>query len=97
MQPFDEEDWRSRCAAWSAAALPGTGQIFELYSSRYSVKVEAGLAELALVHHARALEIANEEGGYSTPEERAAVAEGCCSHGLPPECCPVGCGDLEWD
>ncbi|WP_153306663.1 hypothetical protein [Desulfogranum japonicum] len=45
------------------------------------------------------LEEAVENGDYATAEDlermrEEQIEDGLCCHGLPPECCPLGCGDL---
>lgn len=91
---FDADEWRARCQAFSASAASGCGCADLLYSSRYSGSVDCAIQKFADTHHEEALRIARECGDYVSPGEDDAVWEGCCPHGLDPDCCPVGCGDL---
>ena len=98
--PFDETAWRGCCDRIAAEAQRGCGLVYEVYSATYSAGVDKAVAGLPSTHRARALSIACESGIYLTADEREQQARdfedsGLCSHGLEPDCCPCGCGDLE--
>ena len=96
---FDAAAWDARCEEMAAEANRGCGLVYELFESNFSAKVNAALNSVLSTHHSQALEIAR-RFGYESPDELAKCAEsltadGCCSHGLDPYNCPVGCGDAE--
>lgn len=76
----------------------GCGQSYDLFVQRFS-----GMFDSAFPPGSpdRAQALISAKGIYATPEEREKTQEelaemGCCSHGLDPNCCPCGCGDLEY-
>lgn len=81
--------------AMVASTSKGCGQVYELFTKRFSWEVDNLLAELEPDFHAVALEIAKKKG-YETREQREAAAEqysedGACSlTGIDPYCCPCG-------
>ena len=96
---FSEKDWAAKCAALSDAAYQGCGLVYEMYEKRVGASIDLALQQVPEVQRARAIEIAIEHG-YTTPVERAAAEQeqrdgGFCSHGLDPDCCPMGCGDID--
>ncbi|UUC96131.1 MULTISPECIES: hypothetical protein [Comamonas] len=96
---FSENDWAAKCAALSDAANRGCGLVYETYELRVGASIDLALQQVPELLRARAIEIATEHG-YTTPVERAVAAQmqrddGFCSHGLDPDCCPMGCGDID--
>ena len=94
-----QNDLKACIEAMADEAGKGCGQIHDLYVRKFSgmVDVRFGLASDEVRNEA--IQIAR-QFDYSTPEELAADADemaesGFCSHGLDPNCCPLGCGDLE--
>jgi len=80
-----------------ADANRGCGQSYDLFVDRFSAAVDAAYPEGSPNRHS-ALELAVPMG-YATPAERAQTQEelandGYCTHGIEPNCCPAGCGDL---
>jgi hypothetical protein len=80
------------------AANQGCGLVYELYTERFSAMLDA---KFPPGHPQRDAVIALSEDDYFTPDEIArgrqeADEMGLCSHGLDPDCCPCGCGDLEF-
>ena len=74
----------------------GCGLVYEIYVENFSAMLDS---KFPPGHLQREEAIALAEGDYCTPEEiavsRQEAAElGLCSHGLDPDCCPCGCGDL---
>lgn len=99
VKAFDTVAWEARCQEMAKNANRGCGLIYELFVSNFSANVNAALKYVLFTHHEQALVIARRYG-YASPEELARSAEsladdGCCSHGLDPYNCPVGCGDIE--
>jgi hypothetical protein len=81
----------------AATANQGSGLVFEIFVQRFSRMFDAEFP-LGSKDREQALVFAN--GAYATPEELAQTqdeyrATGCCAHGLDPDCCPCGCGDLD--
>ncbi|MPS94035.1 hypothetical protein [Comamonas sp.] len=96
---FSEKDWAAKCAALSDAAYQGCGLVYEMFEKRVGASIDIALQQVPEAQRARAIEIAIEHG-YTTPVERAVAArmqrdDGFCSHGLDPDCCPMGCGDID--
>lgn len=97
---FNVDEWRETCKEISRSAAGKCGCIHDVYVGLYSHEIESHAGCFPEEHHEQAFDIAKQEGDYYTPEERAAEAQwnaenGYCSHGLDPDCCPCGCGDLE--
>ncbi|RDI15393.1 hypothetical protein [Comamonas sp. AG1104] len=98
-QVFSENDWAAKCAALSDAANRGCGLVYETYELRVGASIDLALQQVPELLRPRAIEIATEHG-YTTAEQRAQTErmlqdDGCCSHGLDPHCCPMGCGDID--
>lgn len=82
--------------AMAAEANRGCGQSYDVFVQRFS-----GLFDGAypVGHPDREQALACAGGIYATPEELQQAqdemeAAGYCAHGLDPDCCPMGCGDL---
>lgn len=78
----------------------GCGQVYELFAIRFSEAVDWAYPPSS-PDHDEVMVLMQEDGVYLTSEERKRELEewaeqGYCSHGLDPNCCPVGCGDLEY-
>ena len=86
------------CAQLAAQATRNCGCIHDLYQCLFSEEVEKHLRSVPEEHRAAALEVAGRwdyldtEGRAKAQQEMA--EQGYCSHGLDPDCCPLGCGDL---
>ena len=98
-QVFSENDWAAKCSALSDAANRGCGQVYETYELRVGASIDLALQQVPEQQLDRAIEIAIQHG-YTTTEQRAQTQrmlqdDGCCSHGLDPHWCPVGCGDVD--
>ena len=96
--PFDTASWESVCSAAAKEAAHGTGCAETLYIKKISSILEKELENLPEPHRAQAIEVAKRHD-YATPEEICEMATenrnaGLCRHGLDPNCCPCGCGDL---
>ena len=80
-------------------AIQGCGLSHDLFLERFSGMVDSAYP-VGSVERDEAVKTAMAIGGYATPEEleqsRDEMAEmGYCCHGLDPDCCPCGCGDLD--
>lgn len=78
-------------------AIRGCGLSDVLYSKRYSAAVESLLNRFPPEDHPRLIELARKLGDYADAAELREISQGCCAHGLDPDCCPAGCGDIEDD
>ncbi|MNR71311.1 hypothetical protein D3C71_19260 [compost metagenome] len=79
-------------------AQRGCGLVWELYIQRFSEAVDSRFPATS-PQREEALRIAKAYD-YATPKKRyrlqtVLAKDGCCSHGLDPDCCPMGCGDSE--
>ncbi len=88
-----------RLRAMAAQANRGCGQSYELFLERFSGMVDFAYP-MGSYERDKAVKMAMAIGGYATPEElersRDEMAEmGYCCHGLDPDCCPCGCGDID--
>jgi hypothetical protein len=78
-------------------ASSGCGLVYELYTERFSAMLD-GKFPPGCPQRDAVLVLAGDD--YYTPDEIArgrqeAEEMGYCTHGLDPDCCPCGCGDLE--
>ena len=97
---FHPARWKALCASWAAQASRNCGCVHDIYQRLFSELVDEHLAKLSEEYHPAALDIAH-AWDYLSPEGRAQAQQemaeqGYCSHGLEPDCCPLGCGDLSW-
>jgi hypothetical protein len=95
---FQEGRWSDVCVTLAAQAARGCGASHGLYVQRFSELIDAKISGLPASVRATAIAQA-ERWDYLSAERRAKVPMeladgGCCSHGLEPDCCPMGCGDL---
>lgn len=79
---------------------PQCGLIYELYQRRLSEEIEKIIAPVPDKFIDMVLEFVREDYEYLSPREREeqikmGLDEGLCSHGLSPDYCPLGCGDLD--
>lgn len=98
---FDPAAWRELCQALAGAAVRVCGQSYTVYVGNLSAGIDSAIARYEPEHRELALSIAR-EWGYATPEEiaksdRENAENGYCIHGIDPNCCPAGCGDLDPD
>ncbi|HBP0062103.1 TPA: hypothetical protein L5P25_003032 [Pseudomonas aeruginosa] len=98
---LDETAWRAVCETAAKQAIHGCGQSHDWYVERFSSEVDAQVHRLPEHQQAYALQIAEEYGDYATPAERHETQDwnaenGICMHGIDRDCCPAGCGDLEY-
>lgn len=96
---WDADAWRTRCDALAKNANKGCGLSYDLFVEMFSGGVKRHLDGMPEEWKADAETIAR-DFGYATPAELEKMrdeqaAMGCCSHGLDPDCCPAGCGDLD--
>lgn len=92
-----ERAWFAKCAELSKAANQGCGLVYELFEAWLGASIDEALKQVPAPLQAQAIEIAIRHG-YTTPEHRAETErmlrdDNCCTHGLDPRWCPVGCGE----
>ena len=98
---FSSEKWRARCKDLFDEAARRSGLSDRLFTEFFSQATDHALKAVPEGSRHVAVEIAR-EFGYLDAEERARDREedarnGLCCHGLEPDCCPLGCGDLDRD
>lgn len=92
------EEIEERINAMAAEAGNRCGQSHDVYVQLFSGAVDRAFPE-GMPQRAEALAFAKSYD-YMTPEELEREATemreaGYCSHGLDPDCCPCGCGDID--
>ena len=97
---FNAGRWNELCVVLAAQASRNCGSVHDMYQQLFSDLVDGRLKEIPEAHHPAALEVAC-RWDYLSPEGRAKAQQemadqGYCTHGLEPNCCPMGCGDLPW-
>lgn len=90
------EDLEACVCEMKEAANRGCGLVYELYVERFSAAFDSRFPP---GHLQREAALALARGDYLTPRELDCLRQqadeiGLCSHGLEPDCCPCGCGDL---
>ena len=98
IQEFDESGWRIACEGAVDRAVSGSGCAETVFNRNLHAEIERLLQDVPSTHHDVAREFARTYG-YMSPAELESEGQwnsdhGYCSHGLDPECCPVGCGDI---
>ena len=82
----------------AVSSFKGCGLSDVLYRDRYSSGVDGLVADFSPVQRSIALRLARQYGDYATSSERQQQRDddpNMCAHGLDPDCCPAGCGDIE--
>ena len=77
---FNTVAWEARCEEMAKAANLGCGQVYELFVSNLSARVNAALKYVLSTHHGQALEIARRYG-YASADELARTAEALADDG----------------
>lgn len=95
-----EEAIKQRLSELFDQANKGCGLSWELFAQLFSASVDSHFASDDVAVRTAAISMATDMG-YQTPEQISILLQeleddGCCSHGLDPDCCPCGCGDLSW-
>jgi hypothetical protein len=96
---FDKLAWNQACETMAEQANKSCGLVYEIFARDFSRAVNHALNSLPEAHRTEAIEIAKRLG-WATAEELAQSQRlmdeaGCCAHGIDPDCCPRGCGDIE--
>lgn len=95
---FNENQWREHCVAASKEASERCGSSHSYYVMLFCDAIDAELDRFSHQDRERAVEIAR-EWEYASPEELEEADEAhedsdTCVHGIRPDCCPAGCGEL---
>lgn len=96
---LDIEYYRNLFNELSISEQSRCGLVYELYQRRLSNEIDRCLNNLNQDDKAKVLELAKSEFDYLSPKEIEIAIEsdymnGLCSHGLDPDCCPMGCGEF---
>lgn len=95
---MERAELRSKLDAMWAEAKRGDGLSYDVFVSSFSSMVDSAFpADSTLrataIEEARAMGYASRE---ELEQEQKLMAEmGYCRHGIDPNCCPAGCGDLD--
>ncbi|MCU9958533.1 hypothetical protein OEJ37_34810 [Burkholderia sp. BKH01] len=96
---FDKLAWNQACETMAEQANNSCGLGYEIYERSFSGAVNQALNSLPEAHRPEAIEIAKRLGwataGELAQSQRLMDEAGCCAHGIDPDCCPMGCGDIE--
>ncbi|WP_313397369.1 hypothetical protein [Acinetobacter variabilis] len=97
---FNAEKVRADMDSMSKQAQAGCGCIYELYVRRLSADIDNYIAALPATQQPHALRLAKNEFDYQSADEineqmMRDREQGLCSHGIEPDCCPCGCGDID--
>ncbi|WP_294768708.1 hypothetical protein [uncultured Rhodoferax sp.] len=98
MNFFDEVKWRAICEKAVADAGAHCGLSDSIYHKELNALIGCQVGLLRKCFRQRAIEIAEKEYDYSDRDDDelgSGQEAGFCSHGLDPDCCPAGCGDIE--
>lgn len=90
----------AQCDELSRKIMPGCGLSYELYQRRLSAAIDKCIDKVPAECRNLAVELARDKFEYLTPKEVAEVIRkdkenGDCCHGMHPDYCPLGCGDLD--
>ena len=96
---FDKSAWQVACEKMAEQANRSCGLVYEIFARDFSRAVNQAIFSVPEAHRPDAIEIAKQLG-WATDEELAESLRqmdeaGCCAHGIDPDCCPMGCGDIE--
>lgn len=95
---YDSEKWLGRCEGLALEASRGCGLSFDVYLDRFNALVDNELARFSESDRAAAQAVAAtfdyESAHERQQRHRDLDRDGACRHGLDPQCCPVGCGDI---
>jgi hypothetical protein len=98
-EEFDLHSWYEQCDALAKDAIKSGGLSHDWCVELYSSRVDRALELLPEACHGQARQVANEVFDNRNPAARqqtilANAESGPCLHGIPFDCCPVGCGEF---
>ncbi len=90
--------WGAKVTADSNRHIARCGCAYEVFQRNFSFDIEVLLGDVPHEFRAEAISMA-EDAGYLDRDglaqlDRELKSQGLCSHGLEPDCCPMGCGGL---
>lgn len=98
-QQFDPDLFEVSCNAAAQEAAHGCGLSDVLWAKRTTSAIDRLLDQVESAFLLQAKEIAKRAGWLDRDEVEsmndASRDEGLCSHGLDPDCCPAGCGEVD--
>lgn len=91
--------WCEQCDALAKDAIKSSGLSHDWCVELYSSGVDRALEQLPKSSRDVALQVANEVFDYRSPAEREEsrrknAENAICLHGIPFDCCPLGCGEF---
>lgn len=94
---IDENTWNEKLKAIADESNRGCGCSYELYELQLSNAVKGLIGGLSVEDRAAVISLAIPLGYAEVPylESPDRDDDDCCSHGMSPYNCPVGCGDRE--
>lgn len=97
---FDIDSFYKQCDEMADKAASQSGSVYELYQRNLSKAIDALIVSLPTDQHSEARAVAVEAYDYRSPAQiqqdiQADLDAGYCIHALHPDCCPMGCGDLD--
>lgn len=94
---YVENEFREDCNILSENIKSACGLSYELYQRRMSKGIEEIINNLPDENKKAAYKIARDEFYYVSKQQIKSLDEelGLCSHGIDPQYCPCGCGDLD--
>jgi|GEM_PF-1539634 len=95
---YQEAEWRQLCSTEAEQAQRACGLSHDYYVQLFSTAIDKHAAQLQPEHRVTALDIAR-DWEYASPADRDETQrmladQGLCMHGIDPDCCSAGCGDL---
>lgn len=99
MSTFNESHWISVFEEISRNASKRCGLVHDIYQRLFSEGVDEAVSTLPDSERELAIALAKEEFDYLTQDEveeqkQSNLDSNLCSHGLDPDCCPLGCGEF---
>lgn len=101
MNTFDTNKFRSELDMLAKETMSSCRLVYELYQRRLSAAIDNFVAGLPEEQQTLAFELACQEFDYRSAEEITDeicrdTENGYCCYGLDRNCCPLGCGDLDY-
>jgi hypothetical protein len=98
--PFNPTQWLARCEELANQAGRNCGQSDIVYVNLISRDIGSELVQFSGKDRIEAEYIARQFDYMSPAELQVSDIElavsGLCKHGLDPDCCPAGCGDIDY-
>lgn len=92
---WSDDQWKSHFESLADQAYRGCGQSDVLFTKRFSNSVDRSLSSIPETRRQELLKLAIDFGYFTEDERNEDLGPNTCRHGLDPDCCPAGCGDIE--